>query len=106
VIVIPDANRVAVFNSGILSGLSGLIPVGGQQQPSSGVGANLLWKNAQKNLKKNRISEIIKRIMPNCNLFFTYEVWWPIKVLSRIMSRHHWSSDREVRIEAMIIGYI
>ena len=42
VIVIPDANRVAVFNSGILSGLSGLIPVGGQQQPSSGVGANLL----------------------------------------------------------------
>lgn len=42
VTVTPDANNTAVFNNGTLNGLSGVIPVGGQAQPSSGVGANLL----------------------------------------------------------------
>lgn len=41
VIDTPEASRTEVFNSGTSKGLSGLIPVGGQQPPSSGVGARL-----------------------------------------------------------------
>ena len=41
VIETPEARRIDVFNSGTSSGLSGWIPVGGQQPPSSGVGARL-----------------------------------------------------------------
>lgn len=68
----------------------GVIPVGGHEQPNSGVGANLLWKKAQKKAKKNRISETIKRIIPQRNPVITGDVWNPIKVLSRTTSRHHW----------------
>jgi hypothetical protein len=60
-----------VFKSGTLNGLIGVIPVGGQLQPSSGVGASLLWKNAQKNAKKNRTSEAINRIIPHRNPLVT-----------------------------------
>lgn len=65
VTVTPDANRTAVFSSGTLNGFNGLIPVGGQQHPSSGVGAKLLWKNAQKNAKKNSTSDVINKIIPH-----------------------------------------
>jgi len=59
-------------------------------QPSSGVGANLLWKKAQKKAKKKQTSEIINRIIPHRNPFTTYLVCCPINVASRITSRHHW----------------
>lgn len=85
----PEARRTAVFRRGTAKGLRGSIPVGGQMQPSSGVGASLLWKKAQKNAKKNRISEAIKRTMPHRRPLVTLEVWWPWKVASRITSRHH-----------------
>lgn len=65
VTVTPDAKRTAVLSKGTLNGFKGLIPVGGQQHPSSGVGASLLWKNAQKNAKKNRTSDVINRIIPH-----------------------------------------
>lgn len=39
---------------------------------------------------KNRTSEIINKIIPYRKPFWTTDVWWPWKVLSRIMSRHHW----------------
>jgi len=71
VTVIPDASRTAVFNNGTLNGLRGVIPVGGQAQPSSGVGDSLLWKNAQKNAKKNSTSEVINRIIPHRRPFVT-----------------------------------
>lgn len=48
----PDANRTAVFNRGTLNGLIGITLTGGQEHPSSGVGASLLWKKAQKKAKK------------------------------------------------------
>lgn len=64
VTVTPEANSTAVFRSGTLNGFRGVIPAGGQQHPSSGVGDNLLWKNAQKNAKKNNTSEVINRIIP------------------------------------------
>lgn len=42
----------------------GFIPVGGQETPSSMVGASLLWKNAQKKAKKKHISDVMNNIMP------------------------------------------
>lgn len=42
-IVTPDARRTAVFSRGTSNGLSGVIPMGGQCPPSSGVGARLEW---------------------------------------------------------------
>jgi hypothetical protein len=45
-------------------GLNGWIPVGGQVDPSSIIGDNLVWKNAQKNDTKNKVSETINRIIP------------------------------------------
>lgn len=89
VTVTPEARSTAVFRRGTLNGLRGLIPVGGQQHPSSGVGDRLLWKNAQKNAKKNRTSDVINRIIPHRRPLVTYVVWCPMKVLSRITSRHH-----------------
>lgn len=41
VIDTPEARRTEVLSRGTSRGLSGLIPVGGQQPPSSGVGARL-----------------------------------------------------------------
>lgn len=43
VTVTPDASRTAVFSRGTSKGSRGVIPVGGQQPPSSGVGARLEW---------------------------------------------------------------
>jgi len=54
-----------VFSRGTEKGLRGLIPVGGQEQPSSGEGARLLWKKAQKKAKKNITSEAINKIIPH-----------------------------------------
>lgn len=45
--------------------------MGGQQHPSSGVGASLLWKNAQKNAKKKHTSDRINRIIPQRRPFVT-----------------------------------
>jgi hypothetical protein len=39
----PDARRTDVLRRGTSRGLSGLMLVGGQQPPSSGVGARLEW---------------------------------------------------------------
>lgn len=64
VTVTPDARSVAVLRRGTLYGFRGLIPVGGQEHPISGVGERLLWKNAQKKAKKNKTSEVMNRIMP------------------------------------------
>lgn len=90
VTVTPDAKRTAVFSNGIAKGFNGTIPTGGHKHPNSGVGANLLWKNAQKNAKKNNTSDVINRIIPHRSPDITKDVWHPIKVASRIISRHHW----------------
>lgn len=41
VTVTPEASRTAVFSNGTSNGSSGVIPVGGQHSPNSGVGARL-----------------------------------------------------------------
>jgi hypothetical protein len=52
----------------------GVIPIGGQQHPNSGVGARLLWKNAQKKAKKKHTSDKINRIIPQRRPLATYVV--------------------------------
>jgi hypothetical protein len=39
----PDVRRTDVLRRGTSRQFSGLMPVGGQQPPSSGVGARLEW---------------------------------------------------------------
>lgn len=89
VTVTPEARSTPVFRRGTEKGLIGVIPAGGQVEPSSGVGARLLWKKAQKKAKKKSTSEVINRIIPHRIPFLTGVVWKPWKVASRITSRHH-----------------
>ena len=96
VTVTPEARRIAVFSRGTSRGLRGLIPVGGHCPPSSGVGARLEWKNAQKKPRKKNASDVMNRIIPYRSPFWTVGVWWPWKVLSRTMSRHHCSITRSI----------
>ena len=53
-----------MFSNGTPQGDSGLIPVGGHLFPSSTAGANLLWKNAQKNAKKKHTSDTMNSTIP------------------------------------------
>ena len=75
VTVTPLAKRTAVFSNGTENGFRGYTPVGGQVHPISGVGAKLLWKNAQKNAKKKHTSDKIKRAIPHRSPLDTTEVW-------------------------------
>lgn len=52
------------LHRGQVIGLTGIRPVGGHWQAISGVGARALWRNAQKNLKKNRTSDKISNPIP------------------------------------------
>ena len=87
--VTPEDSKMIVFNKGTWNGLNGKIPEGGHFRPISKVGANLLWKKAQKKEKKNKTSEVINKIMPHRRPFITIEVWSPCIVPSRLISRHH-----------------
>lgn len=90
VTVTPEAKRIIVFKRGTWKGLKGVTPAGGHWRPISIAGANLLWKKAQKKEKKNRTSDVIKRIIPQRSPLATIRVWRPWKAPSRLMSRHHW----------------
>jgi len=89
VIETPEDRRIKVFRRGTWVALNGVIPKGGHVKPIYSVGESLLWKNAQKNEKKNKISEVMKRIIPHRSPLITTCVWSPWKVLSRVTSRHH-----------------
>jgi hypothetical protein len=47
------------------------MPVGGHVDPNSIVGDSLVWKNAQKNETKNKISDTINRIILHRRPFAT-----------------------------------
>lgn len=66
-------------------------------QPIWMVGARALWKNAQKKEKKKKASERINSPIPHIRLSCTLEVWHPMKVASRITSRHHTTIVRSTR---------
>lgn len=70
----PLANKMVVFSKGMLNGLKAQILVGGQDIPISWVGLNLLWKKAQKNLKKNKTSDVMNKIIPHRRPFITFVV--------------------------------
>ena len=70
----PEDNSTTVLSNGTPHGDSGLIPIGGHLLPNSIVGANLLWKNAQKKAKKKQISETMNKIIPIRSPFVTTDV--------------------------------
>ena len=88
--LIPDEINTIVFNKGTWNGLNTLIPKGGQIEPTSILGERLLWKKAQKNLTKKKISDTINKAIPHRNPNSTIEVWSPWIAPSRLISRHHW----------------
>jgi hypothetical protein len=63
--VIPDEIKIIVLIRGTSKAFKGRIPWGGQEEPTSRAGANLLWKKAQKKEMKKKISEIINKIIPH-----------------------------------------
>jgi hypothetical protein len=85
----PEDSNTTVFSKGTPKGLKAKMPTGGHWLPSSTFTASLLWKKAQKKLKKKKISETINKIMPQRNPSSTMEVCCPIKLASRTTSRHH-----------------
>lgn len=89
VTVTPEASRTAVLRSGTLNGFRAVTPVGGHEQPMSGVGLEDLWKNAQKNAAKKHTSDKINSSIPYRRPKDTYDVCWPMNVASRTTSRHH-----------------
>ena len=68
----------------------------------STLGESLLWKKAQKKEKKNKTSEVIKKITPHRKPLTTILVWSPWKVPSREISRHHWYITKEVEINPIM----
>ena len=53
------------------------IPCGGQVHHNQTVGATAEWKNAQKNAKKNMISETMNNFIPKRKPARTLYVWLP-----------------------------
>lgn len=74
---LPDDNNKTVFNKGSSNALIASIPFGGQWPPNSTVGANELWKKAQKIERKKKTSLTIKRATPIVKPFCTANVWLP-----------------------------
>lgn len=104
VTVTPEERRIMVLRRGTWAGLNGSTPIGGHSSPNSVTGANLLWKNAQKNEKKNITSDTINKIIPNRSPVKTLDVWRPWKVASRETSRHHWNVIRTITPSPVIIN--
>ena len=78
-----------MFNKGNSKGLIESIPIGGHFAPSSIVGDNALWKNAQNIAKKNSASDSINKATPIFIPFCTANVWLPKYVPSDITSLNH-----------------
>ena len=88
VTVAPELKRKNVFVKGIPEVWIVWIASGGHTPPKLKTGDKLEWKNAQKNAKKNMISETINRIIPNLKPRWTEAVCWSSNVASLTISRH------------------
>lgn len=86
VTVAPELNKIAVFNNGTENGFKGSIPTGGHITPNSTEGDKLLWKKAQKKLKKNKTSDNINNKNPIFKPVTADLVWNPWNVASLITS--------------------
>jgi hypothetical protein len=63
-----------VFKKGNPHGFNTSIPCGGQTAPICIDGIKLEWKKAQKNPKKNIISDVINKTIPLRKPFVTFSV--------------------------------
>jgi len=63
----PELKRMTVLANGKCKGFNVSIPFGGHTAPMLTDGAMLLWKKAQKNMKKNITSEVINNTIPKRN---------------------------------------
>ena len=63
-----------MLSSGTSNAFNELIPTGGQMLPTSTVGTNALWKNAQKNDMKKHTSDNMNKIIPSFSPFCTTNV--------------------------------
>ena len=95
VTVTPEDNKIAVFNKGSAQGLIVWIPKGGQTAPIQIAGDTLEWKNAQKNPKKNMISETINKTKPILKPLCTAKVWRPSKVASITTSHNQLINEKK-----------
>lgn len=66
-----------LYHAPLSKGFIATIPRGGHWAPSSTVGDNALWKNAQKTLKKNKASDAINKATPKLSPRCTATVWSP-----------------------------
>jgi len=85
----PEDSKIIVFKRGTFIGLNGEMLIGGQFWPNSTLGLILLWKYAQKNDRKKKISDVINKIILIFNPNITFEWWNPWFLASRVISRHH-----------------
>ena len=88
VTVAPELRRKKVLVKGIPEVWIVWIACGGHTPPKLKTGDKLEWKNAQKNAKKNIISDTMNRIMPNRKPRWTETVCWSSNVASLTISRH------------------
>jgi len=77
VTVKPETNKRIVFKSGIEEYEIGVIPAGGQNEPSSTLGESEECKKAQKKEAKRKTSEVRKRRKPILRPRVTMLVWRP-----------------------------
>jgi len=106
VTVTPDLKRIKVLRSGTSNALKVKIDTGGQTFPISGVGLNLLWKKAQKNLRKKKISDTINKAIPQRKPSSTIEEWSPCKEASDEISLHQ-EKEIKIRVKSLIhVGII
>lgn len=71
-----------------------MIFFGGHNIPISILGDRAIWKYAQNNEIKKKISEIMNKIIPIFRFLIILKVCIPWKVPSRTTSRHHWYKER------------
>jgi len=88
VTVAPELKRKNVLVKGIPDVWIVWIASGGHTPPKLKTGDKLEWKKAQKNAKKNIISETINRIIPSLKPRCTDTVCCSSNVASLTMSRH------------------
>lgn len=88
VAVIPDLNKITVFNKGKWKGFKGFSSKGGQTHPIWISGLSLWWKKAQKKPKKNITSEKINHLIPNFKPPITLIEWDPSSLPSFLTSNH------------------
>jgi len=101
VIDTPEDKSSNVLSNGILIGLNGIISCGGQYIPNSMLGEMLLWKKAQKNEVKNKISETINNSIPTCNPTVTCLLWFPCSIVSEKTFFHQLKETR-IKMEKVI----